>query len=75
VNSEVEVGALIACIRPSGSENTPRLNRCMSRRHLGLVWQPMNLMPIPTAFENLEDVLVMVQNRPAGEHRARVFER
>jgi ABC-type lipoprotein export system ATPase subunit len=47
----------------------------MSRRHLGLVWQPVNLVPIPTAFENLEDVLVMVQNRPAGERRARVFER
>jgi putative ABC transport system ATP-binding protein len=42
--------------------------------HLGFVFQSFNLMPVLTAFENVEYPLVMVQNRPAGARRARVLE-
>jgi putative ABC transport system ATP-binding protein len=42
--------------------------------HLGFVFQGFNLIPVLTAFENVEYPLVMVQNRPASERRARVLE-
>lgn len=42
--------------------------------HLGFVFQSFNLMPVLTAFENVEYPLVMVQNRPPGARRARVLE-
>ncbi len=42
--------------------------------HLGFVFQSFNLIPVLTAFENVEYPLVMVQNRPASERRARVLE-
>jgi len=40
--------------------------------HIGFVFQSFNLLPVLTAFENVEYPLVMVQERPAGERRARV---
>jgi len=55
-----------------------RLNRHQAAafrgEHLGFVFQSFNLMPVLTAFENVEYPLVMVQNRPAGARRARVLE-
>ena len=42
--------------------------------NIGFVFQSFNLMPVLTAFENIEYPLVMVQNLPAGERNARVLE-
>lgn len=42
--------------------------------NIGFVFQSFNLMPVLTAFENIEYPLVMVQNKPAGERRTRVLE-
>jgi len=42
--------------------------------NIGFVFQSFNLMPVLTAFENIEYPLVMVQNQPAGERRTRVLE-
>jgi putative ABC transport system ATP-binding protein len=42
--------------------------------HIGFVFQSFNLIPVLTAFENVEYSLVMVQNRPASARQARVLE-
>jgi putative ABC transport system ATP-binding protein len=42
--------------------------------NIGFVFQSFNLMPVLTAFENIEYPLVMVQNLPAGERNTRVLE-
>lgn len=42
--------------------------------NIGFVFQSFNLMPVLTAFENIEYPLVMVQNLPAGERSSRVLE-
>jgi putative ABC transport system ATP-binding protein len=42
--------------------------------HIGFVFQGFNLIPVLTAFENVEYPLVMVQSRPASACRARVLE-
>jgi putative ABC transport system ATP-binding protein len=42
--------------------------------HLGFIFQDFNLIPVLTAAENIEYPLLMVQNRPAAERRARVAE-
>jgi putative ABC transport system ATP-binding protein len=41
---------------------------------IGFVFQSFNLIPVLTAFENVEYPLVMVQERPASERRALVLE-
>jgi putative ABC transport system ATP-binding protein len=41
---------------------------------IGFVFQDFNLIPVLTAFENVEYPLVMVQQRPAAERRQRVDE-
>ena len=41
---------------------------------IGFIFQDFNLVPIFTVFENVEYPLVMVQNAPVGERRARVTE-
>jgi putative ABC transport system ATP-binding protein len=55
-----------------------RLNRRQAAtfrgEHIGFVFQSFNLIPVLTAFENVEYPLVMVQNRPAGARRARVLQ-
>ena len=42
--------------------------------HLGFIFQDFNLIPVLSAAENIEYPLLMVQNRPADERRARVAE-
>ena len=42
--------------------------------NIGFVFQSFNLMPVLTAFENIEYPLVMVQNKPPESRRARVLE-
>src|SRR3970282_1467755 len=41
--------------------------------NLGFIFQDFNLIPVLSAAENIEYPLLMVQNRPAGERRARVL--
>jgi putative ABC transport system ATP-binding protein len=41
---------------------------------IGFVFQSFNLIPVLTAFENVEYPLVMVQDRPPSERRTRVLE-
>ncbi|MEX2198102.1 MAG: ABC transporter ATP-binding protein [Burkholderiales bacterium] len=42
--------------------------------NLGFIFQDFNLIPVLSAAENIEYPLLMVQNRPAPERRARVME-
>lgn len=42
-------------------------------RNIGFVFQSFNLIPVLTAFENIEYPLVMVQERPPAERRERVL--
>ncbi len=42
--------------------------------NIGFVFQGFNLVPVLTAFENVEYPLVMVQNKPSSERTARVLE-
>jgi len=42
--------------------------------HLGFIFQDFNLVPVLTAYENVEYPLLMVQRRPAAERRRRVLE-
>jgi putative ABC transport system ATP-binding protein len=41
--------------------------------HLGFVFQDFNLIPVLTAFENIEYPLIMVQSWPASKRRERVL--
>jgi len=40
--------------------------------HIGFVFQDFNLIPVLTAYENVEFPLIMVQKWPAAKRRARV---
>jgi len=40
--------------------------------HIGFVFQDFNLIPVLTAYENVEFPLIMVQRRPLAERRKRV---
>ena len=42
--------------------------------HLGFIFQDFNLVPVLTAYENVEYPLVMVQRRSPAERRERVME-
>jgi putative ABC transport system ATP-binding protein len=76
---------LIGCLdKPSSGSlevagvNVSRLDRSAAAafrgENIGFVFQSFNLMPVLTAFENIEYPLVMVQNKAAGERRARVLD-
>ncbi len=43
-------------------------------KHIGFIFQSFNLIPVLTAFENVEYPLIMVQNVPAAERKKRVDE-
>jgi putative ABC transport system ATP-binding protein len=43
-------------------------------QNIGFIFQSFNLLPVLTAFENVEYPLVMVQERPPRERRVRVVE-
>jgi len=40
--------------------------------HIGFIFQDFNLIPVLTAYENIEYPLIMVQNWPAAQRRERV---
>lgn len=42
--------------------------------HIGFIFQSFNLIPVLTAYENVEYPLIMVQNIPADKRRKRVEE-
>ncbi len=76
---------LIGCLdKPSGGRlavldtDIATLNRRAAAEfrgaHLGFIFQDFNLIPVLTAFENIEYPLLMVQDWPAERRRARVTE-
>lgn len=56
--------------------DTSTLNRRQAAQfrgeHIGFIFQDFNLIPVLTVEENIEYPLLMVQNRPIAERRARV---
>ena len=42
-------------------------------QHLGFIFQNLNLMPVLTAYENVEYPLIMVQNVPANKRKDRIM--
>ncbi|RJQ63630.1 MAG: ABC transporter ATP-binding protein [Desulfobacteraceae bacterium] len=76
---------LIGCLdRPSSGNllvagmevtNLSTKDRAIFRgKHIGFIFQSFNLIPVLTAFENVEYPLIMVQNVPAAERKKRVTE-
>lgn len=74
---------LIGCLdKPTGGHllvggvDVSELDRRQGARfrgqNVGFIFQDFNLIPVLTAFENVEYPLVMVQNRPASERQERV---
>jgi putative ABC transport system ATP-binding protein len=101
VSFDIEAGAFLAFVGPSGSGTTTLLNLigCLDRptsgqievagvdvsqlerqkaaafrgEHIGFIFQNFNLLPVLTAFENVEYPLVMVQDWPVAERHERVL--
>lgn len=76
---------MIGCLdRPSGGKLTvldtdvATLDRHSAAtfrgNHIGFVFQDFNLVPVLSVYENVEYPLVMVQNWPTAQRRARVME-
>jgi len=76
---------MVGCLdRPSGGRlevlgaNVASLDRRAAAdfrgANLGFIFQDFNLIPVLSAAENIEYPLLMVQDRPAAERRARVAE-
>jgi len=74
---------LIGCLdRPTGGTlrvldtDIATLDRKAAARfrgeHIGFIFQDFNLIPVLTAYENVEYPLRMVQNRPAAQRREQV---
>jgi len=75
---------LIGCLdKPTSGElrvaglDVSSLDRIKAARfrgkNIGFIFQDFNLLPVLTAFENVEYPLLMVQNLPAAEQRRRVI--
>jgi putative ABC transport system ATP-binding protein len=75
---------LIGCLdRPTGglievagvdvSQLERRRAAAFRGEHIGFIFQSFNLIPVLTAFENVEYPLVMVQNWPVAERHDRVL--
>ena len=75
---------LIGCLdRPTSGEVVVRGTRVSEfgskqaarfrGRHIGFIFQDFNLIPVLTAFENVEYPLVMVQSVPDRERRERIM--
>jgi len=75
---------LIGCLdKPSAGEvfvNSTSVNRFSNNeaaqfrgQHLGFIFQNFNLLPVLTAYENVEYPLIMVQNVPSKERRKRIM--
>jgi putative ABC transport system ATP-binding protein len=75
---------MVGCLdRPSGGtlevlgQNVAGLDRHAAAdfrgANLGLIFQDFNPIPVLSAAENIEYPLLMVQNRPAAERRARWY--
>ena len=75
---------LIGCIdKPSSGEvyvNDTAVNGFSNKQaaqfrgqHLGFIFQNFNLLPVLTAYENVEYPLIMVQNIPANQRRERMM--
>ena len=61
----------------AGTDVTPLDKRAAAvfrGENFGFIFQSFNLLPVLTAYENIEYPLVMVRNVPAGERRQRVLE-
>jgi putative ABC transport system ATP-binding protein len=43
-------------------------------KHIGFIFQSFNLIPVLTAYENVEYPLIMVRNTSAGDRRKRVLD-
>jgi len=76
---------LIGCLdRPSGGrlevagKDVAELDRTEGATfrgaHIGFIFQSFNLIPVLTAYENVEYPLIMVQNVPANQRRRQVEE-
>jgi putative ABC transport system ATP-binding protein len=60
VNLEVEVGEFMALVGPSGSGKTRSGALAVLRlKRIGFVFQEFNLIPVLTAFENVEYVMLL----------------
>jgi putative ABC transport system ATP-binding protein len=76
---------MIGCLdKPTGGElrvldtDVAKLDRRSAAgfrgSHIGFIFQDFNLIPVLSAFENVEYPLLMVQNWPEAKRRARVTE-
>ena len=75
---------LIGCLdKPSSGEvfvNDTAVNSFSNKetaqfrgQHLGFIFQNFNLLPVLTAYENVEYPLIMVQNIPANKRKERIM--
>jgi len=75
---------LIGCLdKPSSGEvvvngklvnNFPNKESALFRgQHLGFIFQNFNLLPVLSAYENVEYPLIMVQNIPANKRKERIM--
>src|SRR6266480_4942712 len=63
LNLDVDAGDFVAFMGPSGSDKTTRMSArkltAWRARHVGFVFQMYNLIPVLTAFQNVELPLLL----------------
>ncbi|TXT34006.1 MAG: lipoprotein-releasing system ATP-binding protein [Comamonadaceae bacterium] len=69
---EIGEGAFAAFVGPSGSGKSTLLNLIFRGEHLGFVFQDFNLVPVLSAYENIEYPLLMVRGWSEAKRRERV---